>query len=84
MRCWRPAKRRGTIAALLNREIVALLQAPDVKERYAEEGSTIVASTPAQLVEPPRGRNREVAQARERGEHPAGRDALNGVMSDEL
>ncbi len=38
------------IAALLNREIVALLQAADVKERYAKEGSTIVASTPADLV----------------------------------
>ena len=57
--------------ALLNREIVALLQAPDVKERYAQEGSTIVASTPAAARQPSRGRNREVAQARERGEHPA-------------
>ena len=38
------------IAGLLNREIVALLQAADVKERYAKEGSTIVASTPARLV----------------------------------
>jgi tripartite-type tricarboxylate transporter receptor subunit TctC len=38
------------IAGLLNREIVALLQVADVKERYAKEGSTIVASTPARLV----------------------------------
>jgi tripartite-type tricarboxylate transporter receptor subunit TctC len=38
------------ITGLLSREIVALLQAADVKERYAKEGSTIVASTPAQLV----------------------------------
>jgi len=38
------------ITGLLNREIVALLRAPDVKERYTKEGSTIVAGTPAQLV----------------------------------
>ena len=38
------------ITGLLNREIVALLQLPDVKDRYTREGSTIVAGTPAQLV----------------------------------
>jgi tripartite-type tricarboxylate transporter receptor subunit TctC len=38
------------VTVRLNREIVALLQAADVKERYAKEGSTIVAGTPAQLV----------------------------------
>ena len=38
------------ITALLNREIVSLLQAPEVKERYAKEGSTIVAGAPAELV----------------------------------
>jgi tripartite-type tricarboxylate transporter receptor subunit TctC len=46
-----PAKTPKTITALLNREIVALLQAPDVKERLAKEGSTVVASTPEQLTE---------------------------------
>jgi tripartite-type tricarboxylate transporter receptor subunit TctC len=44
-----PAKTPKEITALLNREIVALLQAPDVKERLAAEGSTVVASTPEQL-----------------------------------
>jgi tripartite-type tricarboxylate transporter receptor subunit TctC len=38
------------ITGLLNREIVALLQSPEVKERYTKEGSTIVAGTPAQLI----------------------------------
>lgn len=33
------------------REIVALLQAADVKERLAKEGSTVVASTPEQLTQ---------------------------------
>ena len=44
-----PAKTPKEITASLNREIVALLQAPDVKERLAAEGSTVVASTPEQL-----------------------------------
>ena len=39
------------VAALLNREIVVLLQAADVKERLAKEGSTVVASTPEQLTQ---------------------------------
>ena len=46
-----PSKTPQAITALLNREIVALLQAADVKERLAKEGSTVVASTPAQLTE---------------------------------
>ena len=46
-----PSKTPHAITALLNREIVALLQAADVKERLAKEGSTVVASTPAQLTE---------------------------------
>ena len=37
------------VTALLHREIVALLQAQDVKERLAKEGSTVVASTPEEL-----------------------------------
>jgi tripartite-type tricarboxylate transporter receptor subunit TctC len=44
-----PARTPRDITTLLNRETVALLQAPDVKERLAAEGSTVVASTPEQL-----------------------------------
>jgi tripartite-type tricarboxylate transporter receptor subunit TctC len=46
-----PVKTPQSITAHLNREMVALLQAADVKERLAKEGSTVVASTPAQLTE---------------------------------
>ncbi|MGH8616182.1 MAG: tripartite tricarboxylate transporter substrate binding protein [Burkholderiales bacterium] len=46
-----PAKTPRDIVVLLNREIVALLQAPDVRERYATDGSMIVAGTPQQLAE---------------------------------
>jgi len=45
-----PAGTPQEITGLLHTEIVNLLQAPDVKERFAKEGSTVVASTPAQLV----------------------------------
>ena len=44
-----PARTPREITTLLNREIVALLQAPEVRERLATEGSTVVASTPDQL-----------------------------------
>lgn len=44
-----PAKTPKDITTLLNREIVALLQASDVKDRFAAEGSTVVASTPEAL-----------------------------------
>jgi tripartite-type tricarboxylate transporter receptor subunit TctC len=44
-----PAKTPKDITATLNRDIVALLQAPDVKDRLAAEGSTVVASTPEAL-----------------------------------
>jgi tripartite-type tricarboxylate transporter receptor subunit TctC len=44
-----PARTPREITALLNREIVTLLQAPELKERLAAEGSTVVASTPDQL-----------------------------------
>lgn len=44
-----PVKTPGELTTLLNREIVALLNAPEVKERLAKEGSTVVASTPHQL-----------------------------------
>jgi tripartite-type tricarboxylate transporter receptor subunit TctC len=46
-----PSKTPQAITALLNREIVALLQASDVKDRLAKEGSTVVASTPEGLTE---------------------------------
>jgi tripartite-type tricarboxylate transporter receptor subunit TctC len=45
-----PGATPRAVTALLHREIVNLLQAPDVKERFAREGSTIMASTPAQLI----------------------------------
>jgi tripartite-type tricarboxylate transporter receptor subunit TctC len=44
-----PARTPSAITTLLNRETVALLQAPDVKDRLASEGSTVVASSPEQL-----------------------------------
>jgi tripartite-type tricarboxylate transporter receptor subunit TctC len=44
-----PLKTPGHITSLLNREIVALLQSPEVRERLAAEGSTVVASTPDAL-----------------------------------
>jgi tripartite-type tricarboxylate transporter receptor subunit TctC len=46
-----PAKTPPAITRLLNREIVALLQGSDVKERLAKEGSTVVASTPEELTQ---------------------------------
>lgn len=44
-----PRKTPQDIIQLLHREIIALLQAPDVRERFAAEGSMVVASTPQQL-----------------------------------
>ena len=44
-----PLKTPPAITTLLNREIVALLQSPELKERLAAEGSAVVASTPAEL-----------------------------------
>ena len=46
-----PAHTPREIVAVLNREIVGLLQSPDVKQRLATEGSIVVASTPQQLTE---------------------------------
>ncbi len=46
-----PSKTSRTLIALLNREMVALLQAADVKDRLAKEGSSVVASTPEELTE---------------------------------
>ena len=44
-----PARTPQDITVLLNREIVALLQAPEVGNRLAAEGSTVVASRPEEL-----------------------------------
>lgn len=44
-----PATTPRRVTDLLNREIVGLLQSAEVKDRFAREGSTVVAGTPAQL-----------------------------------
>src|SRR5688572_21935325 len=44
-----PLRTPGAITAVLHREIVALLQAPEVRERLAAEGSTVVAGSPEEL-----------------------------------
>jgi tripartite-type tricarboxylate transporter receptor subunit TctC len=44
-----PAKTPKHVTTVLNREIVSLLQSPDVKDRFAAEGSSVVGSTPEQL-----------------------------------
>ena len=46
-----PAHTPLEIVAVLNREIVRLLQSPEVKQRLANEGSIVVASTPQQLTQ---------------------------------
>lgn len=46
-----PPRTSREITALLNAEITSLLKAPDVKERLAAEGSTVVASSQDQLIE---------------------------------
>ena len=54
-----PPRTPREITALLNGEIAASLQARDVKERLAAEGSTVVASSQEQLV---RHLKREIAK----------------------
>jgi tripartite-type tricarboxylate transporter receptor subunit TctC len=44
-----PAKTPREVTAALNGEIVALLKSPELKERLAAEGSTVVGSTPEAL-----------------------------------
>ena len=44
-----PPKTPAPIVGVLNREIVALLQSAEIKDRLAADGSTVVASTPAEL-----------------------------------
>ncbi len=46
-----PARTPREIVTLLNRETVAVLQLPDIRERFAREGSMVVGSTPQQLTE---------------------------------
>ncbi len=46
-----PAGTPRAIVDVLNREIVGLLQAPDVRQRLAAEGSIVAAGTPLQLTE---------------------------------
>jgi tripartite-type tricarboxylate transporter receptor subunit TctC len=46
-----PRKTPKDVADLLNQEIVALLQSPEVRNRLAAEGSTVIASTPGTLRE---------------------------------
>jgi tripartite-type tricarboxylate transporter receptor subunit TctC len=46
-----PQKTPKDVTALLNREITALLRAPEMSARLAADGSTVVASTPEQLTE---------------------------------
>ena len=46
-----PAGTPRAIVQLLNREIAALLQAPDVRQRLSTEGSMVAAGTPQQLAE---------------------------------
>ena len=46
-----PAKTPVAIVTQLNRETVAVLQSPEVRQRFAVDGSMVVASTPPQLAE---------------------------------
>jgi tripartite-type tricarboxylate transporter receptor subunit TctC len=46
-----PPRTPREITTLLNREIVALLQSPEVKDRLAAEGSMVAATSQEQLVE---------------------------------
>jgi tripartite-type tricarboxylate transporter receptor subunit TctC len=46
-----PAKTPAEIVDKLNKDIVAVLQLPEVKQRFAGDGSMVVASTPAQFTE---------------------------------
>jgi len=46
-----PAGTPREIVTRLNRDTVAALQAPEVKQRFASEGSMIAASTPAELTD---------------------------------
>ena len=44
--CWPPAGTPQTIVDRLNKEIVAILNTPEIKERLAAMGATVVADKP--------------------------------------
>jgi tripartite-type tricarboxylate transporter receptor subunit TctC len=46
-----PAHTPREIVTLLNREVVTLLQSPDLKEQFAKQGTMVVGSTPQELTE---------------------------------
>jgi tripartite-type tricarboxylate transporter receptor subunit TctC len=46
-----PAKIPPAVASFLTREMIAILSTPDMRERFAQQGSEIVASEPAQFTE---------------------------------
>jgi tripartite-type tricarboxylate transporter receptor subunit TctC len=46
-----PARTPETIVDKLNKDIVAVLQLPEVRQRFASDGSMVAASTPAQFTE---------------------------------
>jgi tripartite-type tricarboxylate transporter receptor subunit TctC len=45
-----PAKTPAEIVNRLNREVVAILKSPDVKEKLAAQGAEVLAGTPAEFV----------------------------------
>ncbi len=47
----RPAKTPGEIIARLNRELVAILRAGDVRDKLASQGAEVIGSTPAQFAQ---------------------------------
>ena len=64
------------IIARLHKEAVAILRSPEVSERLANDGGTVVASTPEEFAGYHPRRDGEVGEGREGGRHQAG-------MSDE-
>jgi tripartite-type tricarboxylate transporter receptor subunit TctC len=46
-----PAKIPPAVASFLTREMIATLSTPEMRERFAQQGSEIVASEPAQFTE---------------------------------
>lgn len=45
-----PAKTPAEIVNRLNREVVAILKSPDVKEKLAAQGAEVLAGTPAEFI----------------------------------
>ena len=46
-----PSKTPATVIAILNREVAAALNRPDIREKFVATGAEVVGSTPAQLTE---------------------------------